>query len=391
MDKFNVAILGAGNGGLATAGDFANNGFRVNLFELPEFEENLRPIRDMGGINVEVLESSGRKAGFAKLQSVTTDIREALKDAEFIMVIVPSFAHKRFARICAPHLSSGQVVVLSPGNFGGAIQWAQEINTHGKKDILIGEAESMIYAARKKSPDTIWIRGYKRSMRAAALPAKYNKRLMYYLRELYPDMEEARNVLETSLSNPNPVIHTPIMLMNAGLLERTEGDFLFYHDGMTPVIGRVVETIDSERLRMAGALGLNNVRSIYEQDLAWYSHQGTFGNNIHDTTINNPIYRWSKAPGTFDHRYLTEDIPYGLGPMESLGKWLDIPTPAMTATVEYANIATGRNLREESRSIEYLGLNRYTPEELMGIVNEEGFSTDMATVGDISCRPRRDL
>lgn len=382
MDKFKVTILGAGNGGLATAADFANNGFKVNLFELPEFEENLRPIRDIGGINVEVLESSGRIAGFARLHKITTDIREATEDAEFIMVIVPSFAHKRFAELCVPYLKRGQVVVLSPGNFGGAIQWAQKLEEHGKKDILMGETESMIYATRKKSPDTIWIRGYKKSMRAAALPAKYNKRLMEYLHELYPDIKEAQNVLETGLSNPNPVIHTPIMLMNAGLIEREKGNFLFYHEGMTPAIGRVVETIDNERLEIARELGLVKTRSIYEQDLEWYSHQGTHGDNIHDTTVNNPIYRWSKAPDTFNHRYLTEDIPFGLAPMESLGKWLGIPTPVMTATIEYACIVTGKNLRQGSRSVDYLGLTRYSREELLDIVNERGFSKDIVAAGN---------
>ena len=38
MDKLReLTIVGAGNGGKALAGDLANKGWDVNLFEVPEF------------------------------------------------------------------------------------------------------------------------------------------------------------------------------------------------------------------------------------------------------------------------------------------------------------------------------------------------------------------
>ncbi len=45
---------------------------------------------------------------------------------------------------------------------------------------------------------------------------------------VYPVMTAARNVLQTSLQNGNPIIHPAITLLNAARIERTGGDFLFY-------------------------------------------------------------------------------------------------------------------------------------------------------------------
>ena len=47
-----VAILGAGNDGKAAAADLTSAGHTVNLFEFPEFEHNLRSVREKGGIHV---------------------------------------------------------------------------------------------------------------------------------------------------------------------------------------------------------------------------------------------------------------------------------------------------------------------------------------------------
>ncbi len=52
------------------------------------------------------------------------------------------------------------------------------------------------------------------------------------IRDVYPHMAAANNVLQTSLQNGNPVIHPAIALLNAALIERTGGDFFFYEDGV---------------------------------------------------------------------------------------------------------------------------------------------------------------
>ena len=48
--KKNIAVIGAGNGGFAMAGDLTLAGYGINLFELPEFEHNILPVKDSVGI-----------------------------------------------------------------------------------------------------------------------------------------------------------------------------------------------------------------------------------------------------------------------------------------------------------------------------------------------------
>lgn len=364
------AVLGAGNGGVATAADLTVRGFDVNLWEHPDFAESIAPIKKAGGIELEVLPSSTLKNGFAKIKLITTDIEKALEDADSVIVVAPSFAHKRFAELCAPFLHNNQIVIITPGNFGGAIQFYNTFKQKGCADgVIFAEAECMIYACRKESPTKVWIRGYKKGLRISALPARCNDKVTALIREVYPEALPGKNVIETGLSNPNPIIHTPIMMLNAGLIDRTKGDFLFYKEGMTPKIGEVVEAIDSERMAVGHAFK-TEMRSMYEQDMEWYGYQGAAGRNIYETTINNTIYQWSKAPASFQHRYLTEDIPFGLAAIEDLGLKSGIPTPITTSMINTAQLLTGKDLRGERRSLDKLGLAQKSVDEIVAFVNE---------------------
>ena len=55
-----VAVLGAGNGGVATAFDFAQHGHEVSLYAPPEFGTNIVAVAATGGIK-----ASGDLQGFA--------------------------------------------------------------------------------------------------------------------------------------------------------------------------------------------------------------------------------------------------------------------------------------------------------------------------------------
>lgn len=368
--KPTFAVLGAGNGGVATAADLMVRGFSVNLWEHPDFEENIKTLKEIGGVNLEVLPSTPLKEGFAKIKLITTDIEKALEGVDVVLVIVPSFAHESFAEFCTPYLRDNQVVIITPGNFGGALQFYNTFKQKGNAaDVIFAEAECMIYACRKKDPATIWIRGYKKGLRIAALPSKYNNKVMELIQQAYPEVLPGENIIETGLSNPNPIIHTPIMSLNAGLIDRTKGDFLFYNEGMTPGIARVIEAIDYERLSVGNAFK-TKMRSMYEQDVEWYGYQGAAGKNIYETTVNNGIYQWSKAPNSFQHRYLTEDIPYGLAAIEDLGHKSGVSTPFTTSMINIAQILVGKNLREEGRSLDKLQLAQKSIDEIIKFINE---------------------
>ncbi|HEY8449666.1 MAG TPA: NAD/NADP octopine/nopaline dehydrogenase family protein [Bacillota bacterium] len=375
-----VAVLGAGNGGFATAADLALRGHAVRLYELPEFAANLEPVRANGGIQMDVLDSFPRPGGFARLEALTTDMAEAVGGAELVLLTVPAYAHDTYVHRLAPHLAPGQVVVFCPGYLGPWLLW-QRLREGGRAEqVILGETESLIYACRKTAPDRVWVRGYKRGLRAAALPAAANDRLIELLRSAYPDVEPAPNVIATTLSNANALIHTPLMLLNAAHIERTGGDFLFYHEGMTPAVGRLIESLDEERLAIGRAWGVR-LRTMFEQDYGWYAHQGARGRNIHDTHVTNPIYAWSKAPDNLSHRYVAEDVPYGLVTIESFGRHAAVPTPRISAMIELFNALLGRDFRREGRTLDAVGLGGLSLEDARAALEGREFGLPRPPAG----------
>ena len=65
-----VAVLGAGNGGVASAFDFAQHGHEVSLYATPEFGDNVVAVDEAGGIT-----ASGDLEGFAPIRYAGTRCR----------------------------------------------------------------------------------------------------------------------------------------------------------------------------------------------------------------------------------------------------------------------------------------------------------------------------
>jgi opine dehydrogenase len=184
------------------------------------------------------------------------------------------------------------------------------------------------------------------------------------LRRVYPSISEAATVFQTSLQNGNPVIHPAVTLMNAGLLERTGGDFRFYEEGITPSVARVMEAVDNERLAIAAALGVIILSEPELGVLQGYMTQSNYGTGYSQA----PGFRGIKAPARIDSRYLTEDVGYTLVFFTDLARRLEVPTPTMDAIIELTSVVLGRDLRAEgARTMRSLALDRLSNEELLSL------------------------
>ena len=121
----------------------------------------------------------------------------------------------------------------------------------------VGETSTLPYAVRVVEPGVVNVfHKLTAGMYVAALPRAGTDRLCRLITDVWPAAEKAESVFQTTLQNGNPVIHPAVTLLNTGLLERTGGDFLFYEEGVTESVGRLIEAVDKERLAIAGALGV---------------------------------------------------------------------------------------------------------------------------------------
>ena len=368
-DKPSIAVLGGGNGAFITAADLKLRGHRVAICEAPELQSNIEGILESRSIELQIVGNPGLHGGLARLDTVTTSAEEAVAGAEVVLMVIPAFGQKRFAEMCAPHLKDGQIVVLTPGNFGGAIEFAQILSKNGNQHkVAVAEMECMIYSGFKSEPTAAWVSGYKKGLRVAAFPASDTDNVMAKLLNVYPDLRAAKNVLETGLRNINTVVHAPIVVHNAGWIERTNGNFLFYWDGCTPSVGRTAEAVDGERVALGASFGLR-LDSMMDVSLEWYGHGGAKGATLQEVLSTNPVYVKDYAPGRLQHRFLLEDIPYGMAPVESLGRLAGVSTPVTSAIVTLACELTHVDLRSRARDLEALGLNHLSLEQLCDFVD----------------------
>ena len=365
-----ITVLGGGNGAFITAADLALKGHRITLCELPHLEKNIEGVLQTKEIELQVVGHPGMKPGLAHLDRAGTDVKEAVSGAEIILIVVPAFAQKPFAEACVPYLQDGQIVVLTPGNFGGAIEFTNILSQEGKgQRVLVAELECMIYSGFKSAPTVAWVSGYKKGLHLAAFPGIDTRKVMERMVRIYPDLRGARNVLETGLRNINTVVHAPIVVHNAGWIEKTQGKFLFYWDGCTPGVARSAEGVDRERMAIGKAFGLD-LPSMLEVSLEWYGHEGAKGNTLYEVLSTNPVYVKDDAPSTLRHRFLLEDVPYGMVPVEVLGRLTGVPTPVTSAIATLSSEITGMNLRSQARDLNDLGLASLDREALIRLVDE---------------------
>ena len=209
------------------------------------------------------------------------------------------------------------------------------------------------------------------NLRCAAFPGKHTSDLVKEIQEIFPNVVAAENVLETGFSNINAIMHPAGMLGNTGWIEKSGGDFLWYAEGITPSIGRWIDAVDGERLAIVRALGLEPLRFVdifHRAGLTTDAGRasGSAYQAIHESEPNMTI----KSPPSLDHRYVKEDVGYGLVPMAEIGKLLGVKTPVMDALITLASKALGVDFRVEGLTLEKMGLAAVKPDSLPKLLHD---------------------
>jgi len=360
----NFTVIGAGHGGKAMAAHLALMGFSVTLYN--RTPERVEIIKKRGGIELDSSDE-GSSRGFGKIAKVTSDIGEALKRSDVIMVVLPSSAHADIAKASARHLRDGHIVILHPGRTCGALEFSKVIRENGcKADVTIAEAETFIYASRSDGPAQARIFRIKEAVPLAALPATRTERVLEVIREAYPQFIDGVDVLHTGLNNMGAIFHPALTLMNAGWIESTHGDYEFYIDGASPSVSRVLEVLDRERVTVASSLGIRARTAMEWLKLAY----DTSGDDLHDAIHNQPGYYGIKAPSTLNHRYLFEDVPMSLVPIASLGIRYGVSVRGMESMIQIASFIHRTDYWRRGRTVEKLGLAQWSVSELTKFVQE---------------------
>jgi len=361
-----IAVLGAGNGGCAAAADLTLRGFEVRLFA--RSESAIAKLARRGGI--ELIEGGGSKRAAPYFMS--PHLPPVVQGADLIVIATPAVGHEYLANGLAKYLVDGQRILLNPGHTGGSLHFANLLRQFGyKAQVSLCETVTLTYICRMPEPGRVEVYRRTTNLRCAALPGKFTSELVGEIQNVFPNVVATANVLETGFSNINAVMHPAGMLGNAGWIEKTGGDFLYYREGVTPAIGAWIDALDSERVEIVGALGLAPLRFVDIFHGAGLTtsearDSGSAYRAIHESEPNFTI----KSPPSLDHRYIKEDVGYGLVPMAEIAKLVAVKTPVMDALITLASAALGVDFRLAGLTLEKMGLAGVSPAELQKILRD---------------------
>ena len=349
-----ITVLGAGAGGTAAAFDCAAHGHDVRIFDFEQFPGNIAKIAEQGGIHAE-----GDISGFAAIAWSGHDIDDALRDAELIYVVGPAYSTEPFGKAVAGKLKEGQTVVVTPSSCGGALAFKRAAGLAvDDASIRVAETSTLHYAVRLTEPGKVHVfLKLKAGNLLAALPGKHTGDILQLIADVYPSMEPAQSVLQTSLQNANPIIHPAVTLSNAARIEMTGGDFLFYEEGVSDSVGRLIEALDNE-------MGITILPDPVMGMRQGYMLEANYGNGYRKA----PGFLGIGAQPQLDHRYLNEDVGYGLVFMSKLGQQIGVATPGIDAIINVATIVMARDYRAEAlRTPESLGIADRSAKELAAL------------------------
>lgn len=345
-----VAILGAGNGGITAAADLKIRGFEVSLFELPKFGKTIDSLIQAERLTLKTDEGTTQ----VKIDLLTTDIAEAVKGAQVVMLTIPTNYIEDFVQVCAPAIGPDQIVLIHTAACMGAVRFINAARQMGiTREYRIGELNTLAYGTRAY-PDTgeIELSLRVRQLYFAAYPSKHTSELIDPCQQIYESIVPAENVWEVALTNGNPEPHC-ISLFNAGRIEYSKGNFYLYKEGITPHTVNIVHQVCKERLALGKALG-------FELDDAHVARvkRGYFTEDpgtLDEKFNTSPVFSKIIGPTSVESRYFTEDMANGLALYVNLGKALNVPTPASASIVTLGGFLLQRDFMAESVTMEDMG------------------------------------
>jgi opine dehydrogenase len=336
--------------------DLALQGKKVRLFELPEFEENLRML-----YGNKTLTSTEAVQGKATLEVVTSNMAEAMDGVDTVMICTQALTHDRAARELGPFITPSHLIILNLGSTGGSLLFAQIFREAGfdKLPTFI-ETSTLTYGCRAKG-SMVEVPVKANRVLYGTLPASGINEMGSELESLYPGFRRATTVLEAGLNNANPVIHPPIVILNAALIENEGQKKYFYRDGVSPTVARLIRKLDEERMALLQALDYPA-----QPDPVTSVKQGyAASSDYYECYKNGPGYGNFRFPDTLDNRYFHEDVGMSLVMFCSLGKLLGVPTPTSEVIVKMGEVLRDEDYSAKGlRTVEALGLAGLNPEGL---------------------------
>jgi NAD/NADP octopine/nopaline dehydrogenase, alpha-helical domain len=368
-DPIRVLICGTGNGAHALAALASQNPrFEVRvLTQSADRAQRWTKIMRRERLTVTVRNGNGNHVAWkANAFMVTDQPEQAARGCDLIIFAVPAFRHLNYLTSLKPYIEDGCVIGGLPGQNGfefdvrmalgqrlkncvvmnfDSLPWICRITEFGKsakisgcKAQLVGALQGDLGKARLKDPSAV----------------------MRSLLGKTPKLVVSGHLLGITLRSLNAYSHPPIMYgrwkdWDGKPLERPP---LFYHDigeETAELLGKISEEVVATSKGITSqypGVDLSHVIPMYDWDI------GCYGNDIKDKTnlmtalrtnsgyagIYHPMIQTESGEyiPDFNHRFLTEDVPFGLVVIRGIAEIAGIPTPCMDRVLTWCQEKLGK-------------------------------------------------
>lgn len=355
-----IAVLGGGNGCYATAVDLTERGHEVRLWRrdgdaFPEvLANNTIDVSDKRGTRKVIIFHVG------------TDLGAAVAGAELVVVPLPATAHEDLAPRLAPLLEDGQVVFLPPGSLGGLIFAAAMSDAGNHAAAAFAETGTLPYLARKRSECEVTITVRATRLPTGVFPASRSESALAVIGRAFPAVEPLTDILDGALMNAGPIIHPPLIMMNAAPLEHFDA-WDIHNEGTQPAVRRVTDALDEERVALREALGFGPPHFPLADHYDDTREEWMYGDAAHEKLVESDD--WREKIDLRSHRYMREDIAIGLVLYATLGRWAGTPMPIADGLVSMASAVVGEDILTTGRTWERLGFKDWSRDRLASFLH----------------------
>lgn len=344
-----IAVLGGGNGSMAAAVDFTLAGHDVALWR-----RNADDVSRHHALGDRLTLRDGKGTREGTLALITDALADALAEAELVVCPLPATAHEALAAEVAPHLRPGQVVFLPPGTLGTLIFAAAAKEAGTVAGVAFAETGTLPWLVRKHGFAEVVVTTRATRLPTGVFPLTAAEHALEVIGRAFPNViEPCGDVFSGALMNAGPIIHPPLILMNAAPLEHFPA-WDIHNEGTQPSVRRVTDRLDAERIAVREALGYGAPHFPLADHYAEDGDEWMYGRKAHGELKDSND--WREKIVLTEHRYMLEDVRLGLSLLVSLADHAGIDAPVARSLMTLGATICGDDFARNGRPLSRLGL-----------------------------------
>src|SRR5215472_4633525 len=242
------------------------------------------------------------------------------------------------------------------------------LDAGNRAQVSYAETGTLPWLTRKHGPFEVAITIRAKRLPVGVFPLHAAEHALRIIGHAFPGViEPCGDALSGALMNAGPIIHPPLIVMNAGPIEHFER-WDIHKEGTQAAIRRVTDALDAERITIREALGYGAPHFPLSHHYAREGEIWMYGRGSHDRLTDSGD--WRERLVLTEHRYMREDLRLGLSLLVSVAGVAGMETPLAKAFLAIGGAICGEDFAKGGRTLETLGLGKLHKAELQTLLRE---------------------